>query len=66
MYRNLRYTSPMAARRSKGLNVRLTDEEVAMAKEVAERMGLSQSDAIRQLVRQAHADTKPKAKRKTK
>lgn len=54
--------------RQKLLNVRMTEDEIAMVKELAEAAGLSQSDIIRQLVRQARAQlpakSKPKPKRK--
>ena len=52
--------------RDKVLNVRLTEAEMQMVKDLAEASGLSQSDTVRQLVRRAHGelDTKPKRKRK--
>jgi hypothetical protein len=55
--------------RERVLNIRLTDDEMNMVKDLAEHTGLSQSDAVRQLIRKAHADAKlgngsPKAKRK--
>ncbi|HEX9621805.1 MAG TPA: ribbon-helix-helix protein, CopG family [Polyangiaceae bacterium] len=56
--------------REKMLNVRMADSELRMIRELAESLGLSQSDAIRQLVRRAHAETfgppKPRRKPKTK
>lgn len=42
--------------REKLFNVRMSEPELEMLREVAEGMGLSQSDAVRQLVRQAHRD----------
>jgi hypothetical protein len=42
--------------RSRLLNVRMTEDEMAMIRDLAERFGLSQSDTIRQLVRRAHAE----------
>jgi hypothetical protein len=50
--------------REKVLNVRMTEAEMDMVKDLAEAAGLSQSDAVRQLVRQAHAELETKAKRK--
>ena len=45
----------------------MTDNEAEMVRAVAEHMGLSQSDTIRQLVRRAfEAIEPPKAKRKRK
>jgi predicted DNA binding CopG/RHH family protein len=52
--------------RPKLLNVRMTEAEIEMVKELAESAGLSQSDIIRQLVRQAHAELDTKTKRKPK
>ena len=49
--------------RSKVLNVRITDDEERMAKALAEHQGLSLSDVIRQLLRQAYALAFPKTKR---
>jgi predicted DNA binding CopG/RHH family protein len=46
------------------LNVRVTDEEIEMLKEIAERHGLNQSDAVRQLIRREHAETSTKSKRR--
>ncbi len=42
--------------RPKLLNVRMTEAEIEMIKELAEADGLSQSDIVRQLVRHAHAE----------
>ena len=53
--------------REKVLNVRMSAIEMEMIREIAETLGLSQSDAVRQLVRRAHAElprAKPKPKRK--
>lgn len=52
--------------RERMLNVRVADAEIEMIKELAEHMGLSQSDVVRQLIRQAHAQAfgPPKAKPK--
>ena len=53
--------------RERVLNVRMTDAEMRMVKELAEHVGLSQSDAVRQLVRQAHsklASEQPSKRRK--
>ena len=54
--------------RTKLLNVRMTEDEIAMVKDLAEAAGLSQSDIIRQLVRKAHGelDASPKQKPKPK
>jgi len=52
--------------RQKLLNVRMTEDEIAMVKELAEAAGLSQSDIIRQLVRKAHAELATKARPKPK
>ena len=52
------------AGRERVLNVRLTDGEMDMVKELAEASGLSQSDTVRQLVRRAHEELSEKAKRK--
>ncbi len=40
--------------RERVLNVRMTEIEMRMVKALAEHMGLKQSDAVRQLVRQAY------------
>ena len=50
------FTWHVAMDRSNLFNVRLSDDEIAMLRELADSMGLSLSDAIRQLVRKAHAD----------
>jgi len=42
--------------RKRLLNVRMNEIEIAMLLDLSERTGLSQSDVIRQLVRQAHAE----------
>ena len=52
--------------RERVLNVRLTEAEMLMVKELAEAFGFSQSDAVRQLVRQAHAKLKAQGKPKPK
>lgn len=47
-------------------NVRLTDDELRMVRELAEHFGLNQSDTFRQLVRRAHAEQvgdRPRGKR---
>ncbi len=46
------------------LNVRVTDEEVAMLKALAEHQGLNASDVIRQYVRRAFAEAFPPKKAK--
>lgn len=57
--------------RERVLNVRLTDSEMNMVKELAEHVGLSQSDTIRQLIRKEYAKaskdfaTKGRARRGT-
>ena len=65
-------SKPMDNRkRVKALNVRMTDAELAMVAELAEHNGLTVSDTIRLLVRQAHRkeglggrrSSKPKRKR---
>jgi len=50
--------------RDRNLNVRASDEELDMLKEVARFMGLKQSDTVRQLIRQAYAEL-PKKKATT-
>lgn len=53
--------------RERVLNVRMTEAEMAMVRELAEHIGLSQSDVVRQLVRRAHAEiasVKPSARRR--
>jgi antitoxin component of RelBE/YafQ-DinJ toxin-antitoxin module len=53
------------AERERLVNVRMTDNEAEMVRAVAEHMGLSQSDTIRQLVRRAfEAIVPPKVKRR--
>jgi predicted DNA binding CopG/RHH family protein len=42
--------------RERVLNVRLSDDEMQMVKELAAHVGLSQSDAVRQLIRKAYSD----------
>lgn len=42
--------------RERMLNVRVSEGEIAMLAELAEHMGLSKSDAVRQLLRRAHAE----------
>lgn len=42
--------------RERVLNVRMTDAEMAMVRDLAESMGLSQSDVVRQVIRKAHAE----------
>jgi len=56
-------------KRTKALNVRMTDEETAMLDAVAERDGQSVSDWIRVTIRQAFrkafgADAKPSKRKK--
>jgi hypothetical protein len=56
-------------KRTKALNVRMTDDELSMLDAVAERDGISVSDWIRQVVRGAFrkafgADAKPPKKPK--
>lgn len=53
--------------RTELLTVRVTPEEMAMVKAVAEADGLSASDLVRQFIRRSHAERfapKPKAKPK--
>lgn len=54
--------------RERVLNVRMTDAEMAMVRDLAEHSGLSQSDAIRQLIRRAHSELVlvPPKRRKSK
>lgn len=52
--------------RHRVLNVRMTETEMVMVKEIAEAVGLSQSDAVRQLIRKAHAELETKARPKPK
>jgi hypothetical protein len=52
--------------RDRVLNVRLTEAEMQMVKDLAEAAGLSQSDAVRQLVRKAHSELDASPKRKPK
>jgi hypothetical protein len=51
--------STLMVARGRNLNVRMTNEELAMLRDVAERNGFSLSDAIRQLVRRAYAEPAP-------
>lgn len=49
------------------LNVRVSDDELAMLRAVAVANGLTQSDMLRQLIRRAHeklGQVQPKKKRK--
>jgi hypothetical protein len=41
--------------RERMLNVRIAEAELIMLRELAEHLGLNQSDVVRQLLRQAHA-----------
>jgi uncharacterized protein (DUF1778 family) len=56
-------------KRTRNLNVRMLDDELAMLDAIAEREGISVSDWVRQTVRAAFrkafgADAKPPKKRK--
>lgn len=42
--------------RSRMLNVRVSEDEMAMLQAVAEAIGLSQSDTVRQLIRRAYVE----------
>lgn len=44
------------ADRKRLLNVRVSERELAMLHEVAEHMGLTASDVLRQYIRRAHAE----------
>lgn len=46
----------MTQERERVLNVRMTDEEMGMVRALADAAGLSQSDAVRQVIRKAHAE----------
>lgn len=48
----------------KNLNVRVTEGEVAMLKELAEAQGLSASDIVRQCIRREHEKIASPPKRK--
>ncbi len=53
--------------RERVLNVRLSDEEVQMLTAIAEQLGLSQSDCVRQWIRRTFAEMfspRPKSKPK--
>jgi len=53
--------------RTKAITIRMAPEEVEMLREVAERMGLSQSDVVRQFIRRAHEENsrgQPKKRKK--
>jgi uncharacterized protein (DUF1778 family) len=57
--------------REKRINVRASETEAEMLRELAEREGVSQSDYVRLFIRRAYAETfpskqptKPKSKRK--
>ena len=50
--------------RNRAINVRITDAEEQMSKELAEHHGLSVSDVIRQLIRQAYVVAFPSKKLK--
>jgi hypothetical protein len=52
------------AERQRVLNVRMTESEMEMVKALSEAAGLSQSDAVRQIVRRAHEELRAKAKPK--
>jgi hypothetical protein len=52
--------------RERVLNVRMTEAEMVMVRDLAEAAGLSQADIIRQLVRAAHAKLDASAKQKPK
>ncbi len=53
------------AERSRLLNVRMTDDEMGMVRQLSDRFGLSQSDTIRQLVRRAYGESEtPRPKRR--
>lgn len=55
------------AERPRVLNIRMTDAEMEMVRSIAEHMGLTQSDAVRQVVRQAFAelpDAKPRKRKR--
>jgi predicted DNA binding CopG/RHH family protein len=60
------YIADRMVDRERVLNVRMTEAEMAMVKDLADASGLSQSDIVRQLVRRAHAELDTKAKRKPK
>ena len=46
---------PAESNANRPFNVRMTDEERAMLKDIAEHVGLSASDVVRQFVRARHA-----------
>lgn len=49
--------------RDRQLNIRVTPSELQMLSELAESFGLSQSDVVRQLIRNAHEErVKPSSK----
>lgn len=48
--------------RTRIFNVRMTEAEVAMVRDIAAVVGLTQSDTIRQMVRKTHAELAPPPK----
>jgi DNA-binding MarR family transcriptional regulator len=59
----------MTPQRQNQFKIMLSDEELRMVKELAEQIGVSGSDVVRQLIRREHAATigessRPKPKRK--
>jgi hypothetical protein len=53
-------------KRTRNLNVRISDEELAMLAELAERDGLTSSDWLRFTIRRAHTKVFGATKQRTK
>lgn len=51
-----RWAMPLKPK-SNQFNMRLTDDEVRMLNDLSERVGLTQSDILRQFIRKEHAKT---------
>ena len=45
--------------RSKNVNIRMTDLEFALLEELADAIGMSMSDVVRQLIRREHSTRMP-------
>jgi uncharacterized protein (DUF1778 family) len=52
--------------RARNLNIRITDDEGEMLRQLAEREGVSASDVVRLFIRRAHAEAFPAEKSRAK
>lgn len=52
--------------RQRMLNLRVSEDELAQLKALSERMGLNQSDTVRQLIRKASAELVQSSSKKGK